>query len=700
MYPKVFRTAGIIQFAGVLIIILFGCNMVQAQSFIAPPKQEIDVQKFAEALFPQQSTVTNFTDLYESLYALYLNPLDLNKADKEAFRALYILSDAEADSILNYRKTNPFISVYELQAVPGLPESKVRQLIPFVTVAPVFNANDIKANIAALGSGSFVTRFGFSPDDKQGFLTHTRRDGSAYLPYAGKNMSMLTRFRYAVPGLFTVGFTAQQDAGEAFSFKPAKHQYGPDFLSGYAMLENRAVLKRLIIGDFRLQTGQGLLFSAGFNPGMGSLAVPAVRRSYLGIKPYNSQLEGGNFSGAAATVGRNGFELTILASRQYADAFIHNPDSADSPDIDPFFSNINTAGLHRTSTEIANRKTLAITSAGTHLQWQSANEDCQIGLSLLHSGFSSPLQPADTFNPNAPAGRYADNVSISFNKSLAALSFFSEQAFSRSDKNGSAGIYGIIASPSRNLDFSAAYRHYSPSYLGLYANGFGNAYNTRNENGAYMGFCYRPLARLTFNTFLDVWSRPYAPNFFTNARGTDFMFRLDYTRSRTSSYIFQYRLLDRDAYSRADSLASKRHYLLAGLEYSGGGLNAATKGQVIISAASNKAAGYSIIQEIESQKDGLNLKARLAWFYAMNYAVRQYSPEPGLQGLFSVPAYYGKGMRICVVATYKIGMRIEAGLQLNTTVNYAMGRPYNGTGYEHTNTPGSADYILQLRVNL
>jgi hypothetical protein len=82
------------------------------------------------------------------------------------------------------------------------------------------------------------------------------------------------------------------------------------------MIENRGALKRLVVGDYQYQFGQGLVSSAGFFVGKGAEPISTIRRSSLGIRPYTSVLEGLQFRGSAATMGVNSWEFTGFVSQK------------------------------------------------------------------------------------------------------------------------------------------------------------------------------------------------------------------------------------------------------------------------------------------------------------------------------------------------------------------------------------------------
>src|SRR5687768_9192313 len=90
---------------------------VFAQEF---PRGEVDISQIADELFAQPDMDLNYEDLYENLAQLLSNPIQLNRATAEELRFLKVLSELQIKNLLKYREeTEGFISIYELQAIPG-----------------------------------------------------------------------------------------------------------------------------------------------------------------------------------------------------------------------------------------------------------------------------------------------------------------------------------------------------------------------------------------------------------------------------------------------------------------------------------------------------------------------------------------------------------------------------------------------------
>jgi hypothetical protein len=75
----------------------------------------------------------NLTALIEDMLSLARNPININSAGRAELERIFFLSDLQIENILFKRYVNgPFYSIYELQAVEGLPVSTIKMLQPVV----------------------------------------------------------------------------------------------------------------------------------------------------------------------------------------------------------------------------------------------------------------------------------------------------------------------------------------------------------------------------------------------------------------------------------------------------------------------------------------------------------------------------------------------------------------------------------------
>lgn len=336
-----------------LVLLVSGCfTILPAQTL---PTNELDIEQFIEERFAFQDEDVPYEDLYESLLQVHLKPLDLHTVSSEQLGSLHILSPLQLESFINYRNLfGPLLSVYELQAIPEWDLETIESILPFVQL----NSNQVHPQlpglkrIGAAENAYFILRQRRVWQTRKGFTSPDTLPGGALSSrYLGDPNDVYARLRLQQPGDFSLGLTADKDAGEPFVWDGSTRRYGMDFLSFHYSLYNKGAMKMLTLGDYQLQFGQGLVFGAGFSVGKGSETVATVRRSSLGLRPYTSVLETGFFRGGAVTYRTGSFEWTGMYSRAPRNASIQVlQDSLAS--ADGHLSSLVLSGYHRTASEI------------------------------------------------------------------------------------------------------------------------------------------------------------------------------------------------------------------------------------------------------------------------------------------------------------------------------------------------------------
>ncbi|HAH38322.1 MAG TPA: hypothetical protein DCL81_18055, partial [Algoriphagus sp.] len=103
----------------------------------APPRANFNLDELIERLFPVQDDDLDYESIYEVLFQLYQNPIDINKADMETLQSTFLLNPLQINEFLQYRaEMGPFLSLYELQAIPGFDQANIESLLPFLTLNP------------------------------------------------------------------------------------------------------------------------------------------------------------------------------------------------------------------------------------------------------------------------------------------------------------------------------------------------------------------------------------------------------------------------------------------------------------------------------------------------------------------------------------------------------------------------------------
>ena len=373
------------------------------------PRKEIDLDLFVQDLFGQQDNDVDYGDIYESVFQYYRSPLDLNLASREDLENLYILSPLQIKNLIEYiAKNGKLLSIYELQAIREFDKTLIDKLIPFVKVQDDGLTSDNRSlweRIRTEENNYAIFRFQRLLEDQKGF-----KKGENGVPFVGDPNKYYARYRVQQKNDFSIGITTEKDIGEQISWNPSLHQYGMDYYSAHFALFNKGILKSLVIGDYQVQIGQGLVMAAGFFIGKGSQTVNTVKRSNQGLRPYSGAMEWGYLRGAAATLNFGRFDNTTFASVRQLDANRYSaPDSNLTEEEQQ--NSLYLTGLHRTSKELRGKDLLGEYIAGNYFTYTSKDKNLKVGLNsvlTLYNGYI--LKRPSVYNQHDFRGSYNYNL--------------------------------------------------------------------------------------------------------------------------------------------------------------------------------------------------------------------------------------------------------------------------------------------------
>ena len=499
------------------LLLLLSIGLLNAQQ-----NTDFDLESFVEELFSLQEADVNYEDLYESLLLLYQNPLNLNKATSKELQGLYILSKGQINNLQSYiQEKGPLLTLFELQLIEGFDFNTIQRLVPFVTVNPEDASTDerpLLQRILEEKNNYFITRYERILEERRGYTPPEAPDDTRY---AGSPDKLYLRYRVSKTQDFSLGFTVEKDPGEAITWDPATRRRGMDFWSSHFMLEKQGKLRRVILGDYQLQLGQGLLFGAGIGVGKGSETVNAVQRVTLGIRPYTSVLEGGFLRGAAATYEvTNQLNVTGFFSRLNQDANIQVNDDPDG--FPEFFSSFQLSGFHRTPNEIANKRVVTETVLGANAHYNFKN-GATAGMTLTSNEFSTPIQRSDAaHNLFEFQGTSHYNLGGYGSYDWRNVSLFGEAAFSKS--GGFGGVAGLVTSMTPRVDFAMVFRSYDRDFHSFRGTAFAEGSRNINERGVYWGIRYTLNRKFFLTAYYDIFRFPWL-RFRVNApsEGNDYL---------------------------------------------------------------------------------------------------------------------------------------------------------------------------------
>jgi hypothetical protein len=672
--------------AAILTWCVLFCLAAQAQ------RREPDLQRLADELLPYQDEDLNYEELYENLVMLLAHPLDINRATAEQLRFLNLLTEAQVQQLLRYRQEyGPLLSLYELQQIEGFDRTTWERISPFVYVRPPGSATSL---LAAPGNSYAIWRYTRTLQRKDGFTENVSNDQR----FRGSGDAVYFRFRSAVTGQYSLGITAEKDAGEQLRWKPAQQHYGMDFISPHFQLINRGRLKNLIIGHYQAQVGQGLVLGGNFGFGKGGETVTTARRSNLGFMPYTSVNETGYLNGIATAVAiTENLTLSPFYSHTWRDGSL----AADSAE-QTFVTSFRYTGLHRNAGELNLRKTISEQQYGAVVRYQHRQLDAGLVMHTLQ--FNTPLEPARyPYNQFAFRGASVTNTGFFLNYTFRNFAFFSEVA--QSIGHGHGFVAGLLGSFSPNLEVAWLVRHFQPNFHSFYANAFAESSRAQNEQGIYYGWKYRLHKTLTFSGYADFFRFPwlryrsYAPG-----AGHEWLLRLTYQPTRTIRLTAQHR---QESKPRNESTAEGNLYptsqgvkhntwLIADYSVTSY-LRMRTRAQFSRYQINNRTTrGMIMMQDLIYEHNRFSLTARYALFDTDDYDNRQYVFENDVWLAYTFPAWQDKGIRSYLLLEYKFSRAFTLWLRMAHTTY--INRTAIGSGPDRISGPERSDIRLQLRL--
>jgi len=657
-----------------------------------PVSTEELLDHLADQLLATVDADVSYDELYEALTHLLSNPVDLNTVTREQLRAVMLLNEREINALLKYRDDRgPFMSILELQAIPGWSDETVRNLAPFVRVRDPASRIDqaLVKRMRSETNAYLVMRYERTLETKRGYAAPE----GASERYAGNPDKYYLRYRASRQGDFSVGITAEKDPGETFEWTPGK-QYGFDFLSGHLQLLNKGRLVNLVAGDFQAQFGQGLQFGSVFGLGKTAQTITGIRRSNLGFMPYMSASESYYLRGLAATVRISQFiQLHFFGSWKKRDAAAVTGE--------PAVSSLQNTGLHRTQLERDARDQVSDRDLGAVLQYR--NQHLDLGVILSDKQLAHPVIPTSSpYNQFAFTGSGYRNVGCYFNYSRGNITLFSEAA--RTITFGSAVTVGVLGNLTPRLEMSWLYRSFDKNYYSAYANAIAEGSVPQNEQGLYWGTRYSFSRKLVFSGYADFFSFPWLKyRIYRPSNGTEWLVRVDFSPSKNKTFYIQARE-ETKMRNRSDDDAiyqvvtgTKRQAWLSGEFEIVPNFRLKTRLQGSeFEIEGHTTNGVALVQDVTWKKGRWSVSARYALFDTEDYDNRQYVYEKDVWMATSLPAYDGTGLRNYILVHFSASKHVDFWARWGRT--WYADREVIGSSGEEIEGNARNDIKFQLRI--
>ncbi|MEJ5995492.1 helix-hairpin-helix domain-containing protein [Pedobacter sp. Du54] len=650
-------------------------------SFTVQAQEDILIKEILDGIVDDLPEDFDFSELSERLIFLKNHPINLNRTKPEELKSIFILSPLQIANFFSYLSSNgKLIDVLELQAVPGFDQATVQKLLPFVHL----NESDLKERITSKnlirhGENDLVIRSASTLEKQKGFGDLS---GSRYL---GTPEKLLFRYKYNFNSQVAFSLVMEKDAGEKLAI-PA------DFTSVNLTVNDIGSIKKLSIGDYSLQFGQGLTLWSGFGFGKGP-DVTSIAKKDDGLKAYSSANEYSFLRGIGTKIGLSKkIDLTTFWSLRKQDATVTNDQ----------LTTLNETGYHRTQNELNNSNAVRQNLYGAVLEYHK--NSFNIGIigyrSYYNKTFIANTQPYKLYDFT---GHNLTNLGLHYNYAVKNTYFFGEIA--KSFEGGIAFINGILISLSNRVSAVFSHRNYKTTYYNFFNQVSAEA-GGANEKGFYAGLNISPSKKWMLSVYADYFKFPWLKfRIDAPSQGYELLSQLVFTPSKSfkasARYKSELKQQNTDLEVPINYLENvKKQSFRADVNWKLSKTIALQNRIEIVNYQKGTAKneyGYMVYQDfaVAPIRSKLSANFRFGYFNTASYNSRIYAYEDDILYNFSFGMYNGNGIRNYANLKYKVVKNVD--LWLRYAVFYYKNLEQIGSGLDEINGNKKSEIKAQLR---
>lgn len=676
----------------VCILMLVVVKIAVSQVNTSTDWEEIAEQFISDEEENPREWSTNFEDLED----LREHPLNINSVTKEQLERFPFLTDRQIEHLLYYLYiAGPMESIYELQLIEDMDRQTIQYLLPFVFVGKIEKKVGYPnfRELIKYSKNELTLRFDLPVNKKDGYQIYPDSvlEENPNKHYLGTRFYQSVKYSFRYKDLVYLGLNAEKDAGEPFF--SGKNKKGFDSYSFYFFLRNFGKLKALALGNYRLSFGLGLVLSLDYNLGKSS-SVSTINSRQTGIKKHSSSDEFNYFRGMAASYQLGKFSVSGFYSHRRLDAIVENG----------FITSIKNDGMHRTIKDFEKRNKAVNQLIGINFSY--SYNSLHIGSTLVYNFFNKVLKPEiKPYSVFALQGKDFFNLGIDYSYRWNRFLFSGETAV---DKGGSVATLNIVRfSPLAGYQLVLLQRSYSRNYQALFARSVAEGNTVRNENGFYIGLEAKPIKFWKFFAYADFFRFPWLKYGVDKpSSGFDGLIQATYSPMTNITMYGRYRYKKKDKNYRIEEsgmkiviphFEHKFRYQLGFTLQENFSFRTTVDFVRIRPERKSKSDGFMLTQVVgySFQQCPVQITVNYSYFDTDDYNSRLTIYERSILNAFSMPSFYGKGMRFALNLRYDINRLLTALVKIGYT-SYA-DREEIGTGLERIAGSSKTDLYFQLR---
>lgn len=570
---------------------------------------------------------------------------NINTVTAEELSTLLILHPHEIEAFINHRKTyGNFLSLIELQAIEKWDIQLIKKILPYIYYSSETNKINIKHSISG-AKHTLLYRTGAKPNSfnlKESWITKNRQ---------------LLNYKFKFKDLFTTSLIIEKDIGEKNLL---------DHYSMHVQLKNSGIIKNLLLGDYNINLGQGLIHWQGYAFGRSSNLLGGYRQGYF-IQPHTGTDENRFHRGIALLLKKGRLEMGGFIGRLKIDAnLVH-----DSLSNYTYASSLLLSGLHRDDAEKTDKNSLTKISWGGKLKFYLSKG--AISLNFIQTKFSTPIQKrAAPYNEFAIKGNKWNNVSIDFALPTKIGFLFSELAVDQQFDH--ALNIGLLKSLDPKLDLSIIYRNMSQRYKAFESNCISSNTEAGNERGLLLSFNALLHTRHSIEGFADYYQNRW-PGFTSDRAEIGNLFSIQYSwkPNKKTEISTRYQIEKRtnnqgyatnqtSQIGQTISYRWRTHISFTPIE----SIVIRCRNEIVKINEEYRGTSTGQLSYLEfifkPTSEPLSISLRYSFFSTDNYTSRIYAYERDLSSFYSIPAHFDVGDRsyLLLQYNYKKAVKIQA----------------------------------------
>lgn len=661
------------------------------------------VQSYLETYQADNDSETDTdAELKERLETLAQHPMQINLLGRDDLLQLPFITGEQADSLLSYRaKKHGFVSLGELQLIRGFDYYTRVYLSLFVRCEAAYplteeqlqrrkEADKLTKKLFA-GSHTIESRLDWPLYQREGYAPQQAPTSTNW--YAGNSLHHTVRYRYHYKQEVLYGLTLEKDAGEPVC-KQGFYPY--DYWSGYVLLRPKERPWSIVVGDYNVYGGRGLLLGKQQFGGKLQQMIN-LKRPQTQFKAHTSADENRYFRGLAASYNFKALRVVAYFSYRKLDGR-YDSQSRDT------VRTILTTGLHRTLSEIASRRTLACITTGASVDYSAKHFGVSANTIVTHYG--SVVSPQErVYNQYYFRGQTAVGTSLSYYLMYGRWLAVGEWAVD--DKGHLAVENSLNYRVSPQLCFNMQQRHFSYRFISINGQALQQGSRVANEQGFQLGARYLPMQRFELMGYVDLFRfpKPTFSAYFNNTTGLEAALQAQYSFTTRLKLQCRYQVKQKQynlTYNKERLLERRTtQKLRTAVVWTLPRFDCNVQADVVNAYRQSGQCAWGTMLSTRmgwKASSRLQLKAFTSLFITDNYDSRVYAYEPQLLHAMSFSSFFNHGWRGVMLANWQCLKSLSLSLRYGSLKYFNRRTQSSGTEKIHSSWKNDVSFQLCFKL--